>query len=347
MDLGKRTVIVYLGRDSNLANNDEEKIKYMLEGWDGKRGNLLIYQDRKGEMPVLLDAYSENGENKTRVIQEYEKENSASPKVLKRVINDAKALHPAGSYGLIVFSHGSGWLPQGAYNTLRSIITDSPSDSEMELIDFTHALSAGSIHFDYIVFEACFMAGIEVAYELRHVTDYILASSAEIVSPGFWTTYSSSMNTLFQRKADLKAFAKAAFSYVENQSGAWQSGTLSVINTSELYALTSFLQANLPAEPLTDIDGIQYFDRKKNHTFFDFEDYFSRMLENDDLKKELTSLVEKCVVYKAATPVFFESGFNSFEINKHSGLTTYIMQDIFPELNQAYKKLSWYKDIYE
>ena len=60
------------------------------------------------------------------------KENSASPQVLKRVINDVTRLYPAKSYGLIVFSHGSGWLPSHTLvNGSRSIIIDN--DNEMEI----------------------------------------------------------------------------------------------------------------------------------------------------------------------------------------------------------------------
>ncbi|MCC8143799.1 MAG: hypothetical protein LUD02_12230 [Tannerellaceae bacterium] len=50
--------------------------------------------------------------------------------------------------------------------------------------------------------------------------------------------------------------------------------------------------------------------------------------------------------YKASTPSFMR-GFNGFEIEKHSGLTTYIEQESFPALNQAYRELNWYKDVWE
>ena len=35
--------------------------------------------------------------------------------------------------------------------------------------------------------------------------------------------------------------------------------------------------------------------------------------------------------------------YNGFTILTHSGLTTYIEQDEFPELNAAYKKTAWWK----
>ena len=91
--------------------------------------------------------------------------------MLKRVINDVTRLYPAKSYGLIVFSHGSGWLPPHTLvNGSRSIIIDN--DNEMEITDFAMALPDHL--FEFIIFEACNMAGIEVAYELRNKAAYIM-----------------------------------------------------------------------------------------------------------------------------------------------------------------------------
>ena len=57
---------------------------------------------------------------------------------------------------------------------------------------------------------------------------------------------------------------------------------------------------------------------------------------------DLDALLRKTVVWKAATPEFM-AGYNGFTILTHSGLTTYIEQDEFPELNAAYKKTAWWK----
>ena len=47
----------------------------------------------------------------------------------------------------------------------------------MEITDFAMALPDHL--FEFIIFEACNMAGIEVAYELRNKAAYIMASSAQ------------------------------------------------------------------------------------------------------------------------------------------------------------------------
>jgi hypothetical protein len=109
--LPARTLLVYLGGDNNLDAETYDKLVQIKNGWeDGTDGNIIVYQDTPfKDSPRLMeiDGKSEKG---YITIHTYDQENSASPQVLKRVINDVTRLYPAKSYGLIVFSHGSGWL---------------------------------------------------------------------------------------------------------------------------------------------------------------------------------------------------------------------------------------------
>jgi len=217
---------------------------------------------------------------------------------------------------------------------------------EMELAAFVAAIPDKL--FDFIIFEACFTAGIEMAYELRNKTNYLIGSSAEILSPGFREIYAQQINNLFLPDAGLNEFVRSAFEWINNQTGAYQSGTLSLIKTSELTALASWLKGNIDKEKNSNIhiSSIQYFDRYNYHLFFDFEDYYSRLLKADGSKAVLSSLISNCVLYKASTSSFMR-GFNGFDIVNHSGLTTYIEQEDFPVLNREYQKLNWYKEVWE
>jgi len=346
----KRTIIVYLGRDNNLSGSGEDKISSMLEGWDGEHGNLIVYQDIAGGKSSLLQAYRQNGTNDVKTIYENENENSADPDVFRRVIHDAITFYPADSYGLILFSHATGWLPELTYSSPRSLIIDTGEDEqkEMELKDFAAAIPDGC--FDFIIFEACYMAGIEVAYELKDKTDYILASSAEIVSPGFKEIYASSFNKLFTREAHLKSFTEDIYNLFSTSDAYYKSGTFSLIRTVGLRDLANYLNANIDITQTVDMNDIQSFDTKRYyHLFFDFEDCYSRILKSQTLHEELTKLIDNCIIYKGATPLYFDNNpsWGGFVINHHSGLTTYIPREQFPYLNKAYREYLWYKDVFE
>ncbi|MDR1881367.1 MAG: hypothetical protein LBR26_01105, partial [Prevotella sp.] len=100
-------------------------------------------------------------------------------------------------------------------------------------------------------------------------------------------------------------------------------------------------------EAVVDVSAIQPFGRYSSRLlFFDFEDYFSRILKDAASREELSSLLDECVVYKAATGTFLLN-WDGFSITHHSGLTTYIPQEQYPYLNEEYKKLSWYKLVFE
>jgi len=218
-------------------------------------------------------------------------------------------------------------------------------ESEMELVEFAAALPDKL--FDFIILETCFSAGIELAYELKDKADYILGSSAEIVSPGFRPIYSGYMNYLFTKETGLAGFAEQAFEWVSSQSGIYQSGTLSLIRTSALPALATWLSSHISETDLSDqLEDIQHFDRYTYRLFFDLEDYYSRLVDEND-RETLSRLIADCLIYKAATSSFMDSyAYRGFVINQHSGFTTYILQNEFPYLNEQYQQMSWYKAVY-
>ncbi len=338
-ELPGRTLLIYLGRDNDLSRLDEEKIEPILQGWNGKSGKVIIYEDTSGAFPRLVELYREDGENRLKTIYQLEEEeNSASGEVLNRVIQETVKFYPASSYGLVIFSHGWGWLPPGGFTSpsSRSILKDT--NTEMNIREFAEAIPDNL--FDFIVFEACYMASVEVAYELKDKTNYIVASAAEIVSPGFRDVYVTAINSLLEKDADLVTFAQTAFEVFNAAYG----GTISVIKTSGLSKLVEYLKVNLDSEEVEDLGDIQNFDRNNNKFFFDFQDYYSRLISPDSVQ-EFSSLVTDCILYERASKEFMIR-YNGFYIEKHSGLTSYIVQEQYDYLNEEYGKLKWFAALY-
>lgn len=328
-----RTILVYIGRDNNLDGSFENKRDAIIEGWNGKGGNLVIYQDLPSGSKLEILYKGKNG-NKTKVLYETANENSASPAVFERVIKETIAACPSESYGLILFSHATGWLPDATFQSPRSVIKDN--DVWMNLPDFANAIPDKL--FEFIVFEACFMGGIEVAYGLKDKTNYILASPAEILSPGFKDVYRTSINKLFLPDADLESFVNDI--YAHQKELYFSSVTLSLIRVSALPKLAEWVRRHAKVIDYPEIEGIQVFDRNSRHLFFDFGQHFARLAEDEAARLELASLLDECVISKYHTPAFLLSN-NGFKITHYSGLTTYIAQESLPYLNEEYKKNKW------
>lgn len=363
--LSTRTVLFYLAGDNDLR--ELGRISELLRAaWNYTGNRCLIYYDADDAPPVLLSLRGGCATYPTPFIEtvtEYPEENSASAETFGRVVRDVVQMYPADDYGLVFASHGSGWLPEGTLHnpnrSARSIGKDTDpatlasGRTEMELADFAAAIP--DRQFAFIVFEACLMSGVEVAYELRNKTDYLVASSAELLSPGFVPIYEQAASQLLfdaslPVEQALTAFASHYFDYMNAQYGAYRSATMSVIRTSGMEPLATlaaeiYAGADLGPAALT---GLQHFDRPGSYgddparpRYFDFGQYMTRIAASDATRR-LDEALRGAVAWKAATPEFLP-GYNGFRIDCHSGLTTYIEQAEFPALNAAYRRTAWYR----
>jgi len=354
----ERTVLVWLAGDNNLSSEVPRKIAALAQGYLNVQPNdarLLIYSDRRGDYPQLIEIV---GQGEIKPLATYPAHNSASPETFNRMLSEMMTLAPARHYGLIVFSHATGWLPKGALEypaDFEDIYSDASSPQsrtifddngeQMSIVDFAKALPMPDTgRFDYIIFENCFTAGVEVAYELRDKADRLLVSSAEILSPGFEEIYSSVLGLLMQSSPDLVGFAKAYYDYRNSMNGNQRSATVSVINTAALEPLAELTRSIEVAAPPLDEDRLPQLQRFNRHTytlFFDLAEYLEMRCPDrtDDIRFAIDNIVE----YSASTVSFIPGYSNGFDIRRHCGMTTYITQSDFPALNAEYYKISWYK----
>ena len=338
----QQLLIAYIATDNDLEFDGTPKVEGLRLASKVSKFKILVYVDRNTVNPRLL--LLEDGKQTT--VAEYEVENSADAAVFARVIRDAAARYPADHYGLLFFSHAGGWLPEGVPSTPpRSRAIGNDRGREMELVDFAAAIP--DRFFNYIIFEACFTAGIEVMYELRNKADYVMGSSAEILSPGYRDIYSAGLPCVSCMPNSLTGFAERFFAEVSSKVGDYRSATVSIIETARLEALaTAVRQARVahPDPPPVNPANVQRFDRLSGaNYFFDMADYIEQLYPPATAGAILDK-IKACVVYKAHTDNFMLSH-NGFAINKHCGMTTYIPQPGHENLNTAYNNLAWQKAI--
>ena len=343
-----RTVLVWLAGDNDLYSEVTHKLSALAEGFskdDPSDCRLLVYADRRGNYPQLIEITPDG--NRV-VLETYPAQNSASPETLSRILGYMLSLAPARHYGLVLFSHATGWLPQGALENpaqeekpqSRTIFDDN--GQQMTLRGFADALPA-DVRFDYIVFENCFMGGAEVAYALRDKADRLLVSSAEILSPGFEEIYASSFCKLILPLPDLDGFAADYYNYRNAKSGNHRSATVSVINTTAMPRLASLAAEIIGgSSPLDEekLKSMQRFNRHNYTLFFDLEEYLCELAPGRSA--EIRCAISSAVEYAAATDYFMPNYDHGFHIARHCGLTVYIPQSCFPTLNASYKETDWY-----
>ncbi len=336
------TVLFYLaGRGNGLSDEVSEKIDAIAIGWGEYDGNLLILQDDETvNHPQLLQMRMVNDKKEFVVVKTYPNVTAASPQLLKQVAADVRGGFPSKRYGLVLFSHASGWLPEGTLSAPRSLLPDN--EREMSLPEFAQALPDNM--FRFIVFETCLMSGIEVMCELQDKADYVVASSAEICSPGFTRIYPTALKYLYLPEPDLLSYAGLYYEYWRRQNPA--SATISVIDVAKAGTLVSQIAAGFAADgmdasslPEVDVSQIQRFDKLSGYSlFYDLSAYMRVLLSEKEFNK-VNSAIDDCVIYEVSTPYIY----NGIVVNKHCGLTAYIPQHGLPYLNKSYKETRYFK----
>ena len=357
-----RTVLVYMAADNNLASFARRNIEAMKQGdipyyFDSGSGNvLLVYADISGEKPRLMRLSKDRfGAVNTEILMEYEDQNSCSDSVMREVLTYAASLFPSDDNGLVLWSHGTGWLPEGYYSNPYSTSADGsvvpqnlPADpyagyvksfgaDDGREMDITALESALPIHYSYILMDACLMGGIEVAYELKNKCDYFVGSAAEVLANGF--PYDLITGYLFRGLTGLKLVCEEYYNYY-GTAGA----TVSIVDTRKLNALAEscldIFLTNRRAIAGLDMDSLQGYFRNDRHWFYDLDDFVGRIATKDQYDVFSTAL-EDAVVYRRATDEFVLDGFVQYPIEKFSGLSTYVPNPENDVLDRYYKGLAW------
>lgn len=306
--------------------------------------------------------------------------------MLNEVLSYTKENFDAERYGILLSSHGSGWCPSGylsnpsKFENSYSFSDDDPVEirraqaeppllynlarpdeipvksmgahflSKYESIemDIQNLAAAFPFKMDYIIFDACFMGAVEVAYELRNVTDILIASQTEILGDGM--DYQTMAGYIYPYGGpDLNGFCQRFFDYYNAQSGQYRSATISMIDCSQLEELASKCK-EIFSSYRAGLSNVQanrskvqryYRSAQSNHQwFYDFGDIIKKCSLSPEDQAEFEEILNRTILYKAATQMFM----SSFYINTHSGLSMYLPITTGRDyLNNFYKTLEWNK----
>ena len=332
--------------------------------------------------PVLFRMYSLTDGTVIRdTLEVYERGTiSASAAQLRNVLTYVKENFPAKSYGMIFSSHATGYLPGGFYSkpgsyyfsesmrrswgaqgsgrpvpvpyvepeqtpglpAVKSIGQDVDGDLSYE-IDLREFAEAIPMKLDYLLFDACLMGGIEVAYELAGKCDRLGFSQAEVLAEGF--NYKTLSSHLLGNKteADPTSVCKDYFTQYDIQEGVYRSATISLIDCNNLEPLaeTCCTLFEKYADNIKNIraSNVQRYYRGSKHWFYDLESILVNAGISDSELDELHEALGRCIVYKGSTPSFM----NEFNIHTFSGFSMYLPNNGNGELDKYYKTLKWNK----
>lgn len=358
-----RAVLVYMVANNNLGSSvvtgssvagfDNADIREMEQAArEGSLGEsrLIIYHHPYQGTPELKEVTPQG----LKVLKTYDTaENSCTSARMSRVLNDFNSLVSARRRGLILWSHGTGWLETG--------LNESPSakpkwfglDGKSSMNITTLARVLDKRDFDWIYFDCCHMATVEVAYELRNVTEKIVGSVSELPSAGM--PYNLTLPFLMPEASDVEGAARTTFSSYDSLTGSRRTCTMSVVRTDRLAPLASALKAFYGTKPSLPADyRPQQFIRYQCY-YYDLEHYLRALALNSPqaapLLPSALKALEEAVTYKAATPWLWEDDYDYWgrpievKISSHCGLSTFILHYAADAPTRGYNGLSWFTDV--
>lgn len=344
-----RTVLVYIIGDNNLYNYALDDIDELENVWqDGYDGTVLVYLNpRSSTIPSKLYRITKGEKSGIESVELKNygvKQNACDPAVMKQVIADTRVLSKSNSYALVLWSHGTGWIPKGG-NFVKSAIppvteysfgaNDTYGD-EMNIDQLASAMPTDLV-FDYIAFDACHMASVEVAYQLRNSTKYVVASAAEMYAAGF--PYTTILGDMLSKEANVVGVAQKTYdSYKETSS------TMSVIDCSKLSDLAQSVKEIVQGAASKPVLGspIQEFGRSSfKGLYYDLGDFVNKTWAGSTGLAKFNDALNKAVTFKANTTWLF----STIEVKTHCGLMGFIPRTSQPiNLDYYSTKLEWSKD---
>ena len=366
------TVLSYMIANNNLDDFMVQNVCIMYDGLAvmTEPATLLIYWDGqtavgKNKSKHLILKYETDGKGKINgkkalettsswkevfdeavILKEYPDQLSTDKEVMAAVLQDMAKFSPTQNLGLIVGSHGSSW-----YNTIytRALGYDGSTSNAINLPDMVEAMETLEKPFEFILFDACYMGTMEVAYEFRHVADYQISSVMEVPAYGF--PYDYFLGDLF--KGTVEGYKDVCQSFVDYYKSVYDEGktawgTIALIDSKEVEGMTQAVREQIVAHKDTLASyvpkRIQEYGRQAGQGIAHDLEHFVKDLNGGETPQAFAEQLEKTVLYKGCLEEARYTPYNyDVDATNYCGLGIYIPQSNKSKWNPYFKTLDWYE----
>lgn len=296
---------------------------------------LVIFISDDENVSYLIKSCYENGKCERDTIKTYDFNSCdyTTPSGIATVINDAVGVSPAETYAMAVGSHGMGWIPVGVdvpvysatpktlpgnIHPTRYFGHSSNNRYQTNIETLADGIISTGIKMQYVLFDDCYMSNIETAYDLKDATDYLIASTCEIMIEGM--PYAEIGIDLLNN--NYKGVVDGFYGFYSTFSTPC--GTIGVTDCREVAGMAYIMKQINGAYPdgLDVTDDVQRLDGYSPTIFFDFGDYVSHLCKDASLLAAFNEQLARLVPYKANTDTYYSmfTGRRT-SIKSFSGLT--------------------------
>lgn len=338
-----------------LQNNIDSISDGIIDRKGLNNSRVLVFLSDKYNHSTLYDLqYNATTKSVDRVpLKEYEGASYASAEGIADIMNEVKTQASALNYALIVGVHGCGWTyasdwsrypyyarpsvtrprdnnfsgiqfgPDPNAPLTRFFGSVSLAENAMDISTLAEGIRESGLKMQYILFDACYMSNIETAYELKDVTNYMIASGSEIMAAGL--PYRSMWSYLNSPTPNYSGIVSTSVNFYKNNSSA-PFCNLAAIDCRQVEKLASVMKdinAEYQLSASVSLDSIQHLDGFRPNLFYDLETYVDSLHPSgyllDQFKSQLKLTIKASDHTDEAYTCIYSS--DSFKIKNYCGIT--------------------------
>lgn len=366
-NLPNKTIFVYMpwsaarnNETGSLYNNflqNIEDIEAAIEAEKGLgRNKLMVFIATSANHAALIEVkYAANGRCQRDTLQHFDSHNMpayTTANGLASLLSKVKVEAPAKQYALIVGCHGTGWLfSEGKSRARTRYFGGSDRYFQTNIPTLAAAIEQAKMRMQFVMFDDCYMSNVEVAYEMRHATDYLIGCCSEIMAYGM--PYKNIWKHLTQPKPNYKEVVNEFHNFYLNYK--WPYGNIGVTDCSKVEEVAARMKtinaATANNAKLIDWKDIQRLDGYEKTIFFDMGDYVNKLCntpETQSMAREMQTALAQLVPYKSTTKYIYTAleqlNTQTIFVNAYSGITiSDPTQSDFENALTTKRETSWWK----
>lgn len=366
-NLPNKTIFVYMpwsaarnNETGSLYNNFLQNIKDIEAAIEAEKGlgrnKLMVFIATSANNAVLIEVkYAANGRCQRDTLQHFDSHNMpayTTANGLASLLSKVKVEAPAKQYALIVGCHGTGWLfSEGKSRARTRYFGGSDHYFQTNIPTLAAAIEQAKMRMQFVMFDDCYMSNVEVAYEMRHATDYLIGCCSEIMAYGM--PYKNIWKHLTQPKPNYKEVVNEFHNFYSNYK--WPYGNIGVTDCSKVEEVVARMKtinaATANNAKLIDWEDIQRLDGYEKTIFFDMGDYVNKLCntpETQSMAREMQTALAQLVPYKSTTKYVYTALEQHYPstiiVNAYSGITiSDPTQSDFENALTTKRETSWWK----
>lgn len=351
----QQTVLLFFPWSTNLLSYFNQNIRDFEEciinrGLNSER--VVVCISNSPTTATIFELKLKNNECVRDTVLNLEDISFSKRNDLYELFRNIQNIAPAKRYGMIIGCHGMGWLPiitskVGLESDQLNYINENipltryfgglSSEYQIETKVLSEVIKESGLYFEYILFDDCYMSSIEVAFDLKDVTNYIIGCPTEVLVYGFpYHLCGKYLLGIVNYESVIDSF------YYFYSQYPFPYGTAAVTNCQEIDSLSNIIKAiNLNENNHIYKDNIQIMDGYDPTIFYDFKDYVVNKCKDVELLNEFLEQLDKVVPYKCHTEYYYSARSGAIKISNFSGITTSELSN--NKLTDSYYETGWFK----